>query len=290
MWEVLADFLIDFARVFILVIILLFVVSFFQTFIPFRKFIEKTFKSDNILSLFLAIGLGLLSPFCSCTIIPVIIVLVKADIPLSLVFTFFTSAALLNITSMVALFAYMPAEFVLIYIIFALILCLVVYLVFRWFKPVQKKALEIPAIESENQKGIKNKLLYASERTLDVLKDIWIYLVIALILSFTITQLISQEVLGAALSNNQYLTNAVLIALGGVLHGEIIALIPVLQLFNSLNISFYIITAFLGMSAAVSIPLSVALSKSVGVKRILLYNITIFVFYMAFSNLALFFM
>ncbi|MCL1901901.1 MAG: permease [Firmicutes bacterium] len=287
MWELFADFLIDFTKVFALVIVLLFVVSYLQTFIPFRKFIEKAFKSDNILSLLFAIGLGLLSPFCSCTIIPVVIVLIKADIPLSLIFTFFTSAALLNIISLVSLFAYMPAEFVLIYIIFALFLCLVVYLVFRGFKTTQKKILQIPTIESENKTSTKSKLLYAWERTLDVLKDIWIYLALALIISFTITQVISEDVLSSALSENKYLTNIVLIALGGVLHGEIIALVPVLQLFNTLNVSFYIITAFLGTAAAVSIPLSIALSKSIEVKKIILYNLTILSFYLVFSNLAL---
>lgn len=287
MWELLADFLIDFVKVFALVIVLLFFVSFLQTYIPFRKFIEKTFKNDNILSLFFAIGLGLLSPFCSCTIIPVVIVLIKADIPLSLVLTFFTSAALLNLISLISLFAYMPLMFVLIYIIFAVLLCFIVYLVFRGFKPAGKKVLEIPEIESENRNSVKSKLAYATERTLDVLKDIWIYLALALIVSFTVTQLISEEVLGSALSENKYLTNIILIALGGVLHGEIIALIPVLQLFNTLNVSFYIITAFLGTAAAVSIPLSIALAKQIGVKKILLYNFIIFAFYLVFSNLAL---
>lgn len=353
MWDLVLDFLIDLLRVFGLVIGLSFVISFFQTFIPFKKFLDKALKKNNILSLIFVIALGFLSPFCSCTIIPVVLILIKNDVPLSLTLAFFTSAALLNITSLIALFAVMPPAFVLLYIGMAALLCVIVYFVFIKSKNLirQKAVLAESAlpdavleaafsdsnryilaennafsdsgehgltennvkavngeknhkhfchkylkrghsgdehdnrldIEAEQCKTFKSKLIYAFRRTLDILSDIWIYLLIALIISFVITQVFTEDFLTSLLSKNLVVTNILLSLFGGVLHGEIIALIPVIQLLNNLALPHITIIAFLGTAAAVSIPLSITLSKLIKIKAILIYNFVIIVFYLSAS-------
>lgn len=331
MWDLLLDFLFESLKIFGLIIGLSFLISFLQTYIPFKKFFDKAFKKNNILGFLCAIGLGFLSPFCSCTIIPVIIIFIQTGVPLAITLTFFTSAALLNITSILALFTVMPPYFVLLYMGLAVLLCTIIYLSFLKQKNYKREKAAVPAADSvecinshrhchncsqneeadkaslsgslpakeskhkrpdleiEQCKSFKSKLQFAAKQTLEILSDIWIYLLIALIVSFALTEFFTAEVLTSVLSKNLVLTNVVLSIFGGVMHGEIIALIPVLQLFIASNLPYATIIAFLGTAAAVSIPLSITLSKLIKIKKIVIYNLIIVAFYLSVSMIFMLF-
>ena len=352
MWDIILDFIIETSKVFGLVIGLSFLVSFFQTFIPFKKFLDKAFKKNSVLGLIFVIALGFLSPFCSCTIIPVVIVLIKSDVSLSLTLAFFTSAALLNITGLVSLFATMPGYFVLLYIAFAVVLCVIIFLIFIKVKDSKQKDTvlavsagsnivvekcncdeyehdhsahnhnhvhyenlaadeqvcscahsgkdklkhqhkhvfsRIPDAPAEQCKTFESKMLFAFRRTLDILSDIWIFLLAAMIISFVITHFITEDVLSSLVSNNLAVTNIVLSLIGGLLHGEIIALIPVLQLFNTIGLPYVTTIAFLGTAAAVSIPLSITLGRLIKIKHLVIYNVVIVLYYMIASLIAMLF-
>lgn len=347
-WDLALDFLIEFAKIFGTMIGLSFLISFLQTFIPFKKFLEKAFKKNNILSLIFAIGLGFLSPFCSCTIIPVVIILLQTGVPLCLTLVFFTSAALLNITSLISLFTFMPYNFVLIYIGIAVLICVVLYLAFLKQKDYKKEkafaALEVnPAIvyndchckcehcnhdeheelnhnetekieerlakdeykdkkhkyhtafsmQAEDCKTFKTKVVFSLKRTRDILKDTWLFLLIALVIAVALEFVLDNysDAVVPFVSGNLFLTNIILNVVGAVIHGEVIALIPIIQQFivKLPTISIVSLVAFLGISTVISIPLSITLFKYIKLKNILVYNSIVFVFYLSLGLIGMLF-
>ena len=75
--------LMDFLEISLLLLIVVTLVTYLQTYIPFDKMRRKLQKLRGLPGMLLALVLGALSPFCSCTIIPILMGFLAAGVPLS---------------------------------------------------------------------------------------------------------------------------------------------------------------------------------------------------------------
>lgn len=286
--DVLLDFVIHLGKVFGLLIVMYFIVSFLNTYVPFKKMLHAVFSGNVIKTTIFSVLLGMISPFCSCTVMPVVLVLISTGVPIGAALSFFTSAALLNITSIISLATVLPVKTLLFYIILAIVVCLLVNLLFHL--PFMKDAAapmtsnnQLMVNKAELCFSFKEKLMYAAKNTLHILKKVWLYLVIGIALSVVLELLLNQNILSASVFDNRFITNPILAGLGTLIHSETIALLPLIQLFQSLHLSSMTIIMFVSLGTGVSIPLSTVLSKAVRVRHLLVYNGLIVAFYFILS-------
>ena len=93
----------DLLQIYLLLLVILFVVFWLQSFVDTGRMQRKLAGLKSVWGYLLAFALGLLSPFCSCGIIPVLMGLVAAGVPVAVCLCMYTTASLMNLTALTAL-------------------------------------------------------------------------------------------------------------------------------------------------------------------------------------------
>ncbi|NLU04374.1 MAG: permease, partial [Methanothermobacter sp.] len=89
-------FIYDTIKIFILLATLIFVISFIRTYIPPTKVKETLEKKHKYIGNFIAALVGIITPFCSCSAVPLFIGFVEAGVPLGVTFSFLISSPMIN--------------------------------------------------------------------------------------------------------------------------------------------------------------------------------------------------
>ena len=119
---VLQFFLYDTIKIFILLLTMIFIISYIQSYFPPERSRQVLGKYKGLATLIISALLGTITPFCSCSSIPLFIGFVSAGLPLGVVFSFLISSPLVDIGSIVLLSSMFGFNITLIYVILGLIL------------------------------------------------------------------------------------------------------------------------------------------------------------------------
>ena len=115
-------FMYDVIKIFILLFTMIFIISYIQSYFPPERSRQVLGKYKGITSLVLAALLGTITPFCSCSSIPLFIGFVSAGLPLGVVFAFLISSPLVDLGSIVLLSSMFGFNITAIYVLLGLIL------------------------------------------------------------------------------------------------------------------------------------------------------------------------
>ena len=253
----------------------MFLVSFLQTYINYDKLKAKLLKLNNVWVYFLAVGVGIISPFCSCTIVPVLIGLVNLGIPTSVAICFFTSASLLNIAAIVTMYASTGFDFTLMYIISSLIIIFVVSLLMSKFKI--KDAVKVYNINNCCDHEFHNKkyqrIHTALHNTKHVFKGAWIFIIIGVIISSAASTLMPLDKITEIINNNY---SVLLVAIIGLpIHSDVFTILPILLMLKEVSKGVALSFALAAMS--ISLPSAILLSRAFKAKFILIYTAILFI-------------
>lgn len=114
-------FLYDTIKIFILLLTMIFIISYIQSYFPPERSRQVLGKYKVLAALIISALLGTITPFCSCSSIPLFIGFVSAGLPLGVVFSFLISSPLVDIGSIVLLSSIFGFNITLIYVILGLI-------------------------------------------------------------------------------------------------------------------------------------------------------------------------
>lgn len=264
----------DTLNIFLLLFFIMFFVSFLQTYINYDRLKEKLVKLNNVWVYFLAVGFGIISPFCSCTIIPVLIGLVNLGIPTSVAICFFTSASLLNIAAIVTLYASTGFNFSLIYIISSLLIVLIVSVLMSKFKIKDSvKTYSINNCCSHDHSHKKyHRVHTALHNTMHVFKGAWIFIIIGVVISSATLIFIPLDKITEIINNNY---SVLLVAIIGLpIHSDVFTILPILLMLKEMSIGVALSFALATMS--ISLPSVILLSRAFKVKFIFIYTVLLF--------------
>ncbi len=261
--EIIEHTVLDFGQILLLLVAVVTLVSFLQTYIPYHKMQHKLQHLNGVGGYTLAVGLGLLSPFCSCTIIPVVMGFVAAGVPLPLVLCFLTTASVINLTSITSLSVMMPLSFTVIYVACGLVLAVGSSLIIQTLKienPVigAIKVHEHSHITSK-QNTLTSRIRCAFSNTCHILSQVWLTLLIGVVLSATIMALADAELIAGLLTKSGILAFLLAVILGGVLHSDVYSTLPIIMLLYQFSPPLAL--TFLLSVMAISVAELVLLSK-----------------------------
>ena len=265
----------DTVSIFLLLFFIMFFVSFLQTFINYDKLKEKLVKLNNIWVYFLAVGLGAISPFCSCTIVPVLIGLVNLGIPTSVAICYFTSSSLLNVAAIVTMYASTGLSFTLLYIVSSFIIILVVSILMSRFKiKDESKIYRVNNCCEHSHTNIKYQRLHtALHNTMHVFRGAWIFILIGVAISSATLIFIPLDKITEIINLN---FSVLLVALIGLpIHSDVFTILPILLMLKEISTGVALTFALATMT--ISIPSAILLSRAFKVKYILVYAAILFV-------------
>ena len=197
--EALNFFIYDTIKIFLLLAVIIFVVAIIRSSFPPEKTKRILSHKREYVGNVLAALLGIVTPFCSCSAVPLFIGFVESGVPLGVTFSFLISSPMVNEVALIMLWGLFGWKIALIYIGTGLLVALVAGIIIgklKMEKYVQDYVWEMQVGNSEiTVMNFREKFDYASGYTLGLLKKIWPYVVVGVGLGAFIHGYVPQDFL-----------------------------------------------------------------------------------------------
>ena len=261
-------FLYDVIKITVLLCFLIFVISYIQSFFPPERSKRILGQLRGIWANIIAALLGTVTPFCSCSSIPLFIGFTSAGLPLGVTFSFLISSPMVDLGSLVLLMSIFGVKVAIVYVIVGLIIAVVGGTIIEKlhmenyveeFIRRAKGSIDIDAPDLT----VKDRLIYAREQVAGTFKKVFPYILIGVGIGAVIHNWIPeawiQNILG---SDNPF--GVVLAVLVGVpMYADIFGTIPVAEALLAKGALLGTILSFMMAVTTLSLPSMIMLRKAV---------------------------
>ena len=268
-------FLYDVIKITILLCFLIFVISYIQSYFPPER-------SKKIVGHFHGIGanivsalLGTVTPFCSCSSIPLFIGFTSAGLPLGVTFSFLISSPMVDLGSLMLLMSIFGAKVAVIYVLIGLVIAVVGGTIIEKLhmeKHVESFVLSAGSVDIESHTLTKvERLKYAKEQVASTFKKVSPYILVGVGIGAVIHNWIPESWIEAVLgSNNPF--GVILATLVGVpMYADIFGTIPVAEALLAKGAQLGTILAFMMAVTTLSLPSMIMLRKAVKPKLLAVF-------------------
>lgn len=268
-------FLYDVLKITVLLCFLIFVISYIQSYFPPER-------SKRILGRFHGIGanivsalLGTVTPFCSCSSIPLFIGFTSAGLPLGVTFSFLISSPMVDLGSLVLLMSIFGAKVAIIYVVVGLVIAVVGGTIIEKLhmeKHVESFIMSAGGVDIESPNLTRReRVAYAKEQMLGTFKKVFPYILIGVGIGAVIHNWIPESWIEAVLgSNNPF--GVILATLVGVpMYADIFGTISVAEALLSKGAQLGTILSFMMAVTTLSLPSMIMLRKAVKPKLLALF-------------------
>ena len=268
-------FLYDVIKITVLLCFLIFVISYIQSYFPPER-------SKKILGRFHGIGanmisalLGTVTPFCSCSSIPLFIGFTSAGLPLGVTFSFLISSPMVDLGSLVLLMSIFGAKVAVIYVLVGLVIAVVGGTIIEKMhmeEYVESFILSAGSVDIESPALTKTeRVQYAKEQVVSTFKKVFPYILVGVGIGAVIHNWIPESWITAVLgSNNPF--GALLATLVGIpMYADIFGTIPVAEALLAKGAQLGTIMSFMMAVTTLSLPSLIMLRKAVKPKLLALF-------------------
>jgi len=263
--EALNFFIYDTLKIFLLLAVIIFVVAVIRTSFPPEKTKRMLSHKREYVGNVLAALLGIVTPFCSCSAVPLFIGFVESGVPLGVTFSFLISSPMVNEVALIMLWGLFGWKIALIYIGTGLVVAIVAGIVIgklKMEKYVQDYVWEMQVGNAEIvQLTFREKLDYARDYTLDLLKKIWPYVVVGVGLGAFIHGFVPQDFLVRWAGRDNPFAVPVAVALGVPLYSNAAGVIPIVHALMEKGMAIGTVLAFMMAVTALSLPEAIILKN-----------------------------
>lgn len=289
MWDSLHFFLYDTIKISILLVSLIFMITYIQSYFPPEKTKRILTSFRDIKGAIIAALLGTVTPFCSCSSIPIFIGFTRSGLPLGMTFSFLISSPMVDLASMLMLMSFFGSSFAVAYVIMGLVLAVAGGLLIdamgmeRYLRQYNDPIREFYS-ESEyfNQ---RQRLNYAYNDTSIIVRNVFPYVLAGVGIGAFLHNWVPQEwILSVLGSNNAF--GVVLATLIGIpIYADIFGTLPIAEALYLAKVPVGTILALMMSVTTISMPSLIMLSK-VLTKRLLFTFIGIVVLGIIFIGYA----
>ena len=268
-------FLYDVIKITVLLCVLIFVISYIQSYFPPER-------SKKILGRFHGTGaniisalLGTVTPFCSCSSIPLFIGFTSAGLPLGVTFSFLISSPMVDLGSLVLLMSIFGAKVAVIYVLVGLIIAVVGGTIIEKLhmeQYVESFILSAGSVDIESPTLTKaERVQYAEEQVVSTFKKVFPYILAGVAIGAVIHNWIPESWISTVLgSSNPF--GALLATLVGVpMYADIFGTIPVAEALLAKGAQLGTILSFMMAVTTLSLPSIIMLRKAVKPKLLALF-------------------
>lgn len=260
-------FLYDVIKIFILLSVLIFTISYVQSYFP----PERTKK---ILGRFRGVGgnilgalLGTVTPFCSCSSIPLFIGFTSAGLPIGVTFSFLISSPLVDLASVLLLASIFNWKIAIAYVVVGLVLAVLGGTLISKLK--LEKYVE-PFVFANRLADIdepdmtrRDRLLFARDQVRDIIKKVWLYILIGVGIGAAIHNWIPEEIVTAILGQQNVFSVLIATGVGVPMYADIFGTLPIAEALVAKGVGIGTVLSFMMAVTALSLPSLVMLKKVV---------------------------
>ncbi len=268
-------FVYDVIKISFLLCFLIFIISYIQSYFPPER-------SKKILGRFHGIGansvaalLGTVTPFCSCSSIPLFIGFTSAGLPLGVTFSFLISSPMVDLGSLVLLMSIFGAKVAILYVIFGLIIAVIGGTVIEKLhveKHVESFIFTAGSVDIESPELTKkDRLTYAKEQMLSTFKKVLPYILIGVGIGAMIHNWIPEEWVVSLLGRNNPFGVILATLIGIPMYADIFGTIPIAEALLFKGAQLGTVLSFMMGVTTLSLPSLIMLRKAVKPKLLALF-------------------
>lgn len=260
-------FIYDVIKITILLCILIYLISYIQSYFPPER-------SKKILGRFHGVGanciaalLGTVTPFCSCSSIPLFIGFTSAGLPLGVTFSFLISSPMVDLGSLVLLMSIFGTKVAVIYVIVGLIIAVVGGTLIEKMhmeKYVEDFILNAKAVDIDSPTlSQKDRLSYAKEQVVATFKKVFPYILLGVAIGAVIHNWIPEQWIETILGSHNPLGVVLATLVGVPMYADIFGTIPVAEALLAKGAQLGTILSFMMAVTTLSLPSMIMLKKAV---------------------------
>jgi len=268
-------FVYDVIKITILLCTLIFVISYIQSFFPPER-------SKKILGRFRGIGanivaalLGTVTPFCSCSSIPLFIGFTSAGLPVGVTFSFLISSPMVDLGSLVLLMSIFGAKVAIIYVVFGLVIAVIggtLIEKLRMERYVESFILTAGSVDIDSPTlTIRERLIYAKEQMVNTFKKVFPYILIGVGIGAVIHNWIPEEWIVTVLGNKNPFGVVLATLIGVPMYADIFGTIPIAEALFTKGAQLGSVLSFMMAVTTLSLPSMIMLRKAVKPKLLALF-------------------
>ncbi len=263
-------FIYDLIKIMVLLSVLIFVISYIQSFFPPERTKKILGRFHGIGANCIAALLGTVTPFCSCSSIPLFIGFTSAGLPLGVTFSFLISSPMVDLGSLVLLMSIFGWKVAAVYVIVGLVIAVIGGTVIEKLhleNEVEEfirngKAIDIPQAELT----VKDRLKYSWEQVRDTAKKVFPYVIIGVGIGAFIHNWIPEEWVVAALGTDNPFGVVIAAICGIPMYADIFGCIPIAEALLAKGAQLGVVLAFMMGVTTLSLPSMIMLKKAIKAK------------------------
>jgi len=269
-------FIFDTIKIFILLTVIIFAVSIIRSFLPPEKIRKILSHKNQYTGNVIASLLGILTPFCSCSAIPLFLGFVQAGVPLGTTFSFLVASPMINEVALVLLLGLFGWKIALIYIASGLVISILSGAIIGRLK-VESLVEPFVYQNSTNNSfdlpklSTKERLEYARTYTLDILKKVWPYIILGIGIGAIIHGYLPTDFLAKYAGSGKWYAVPLAVIIGIPLYSNAAGVIPLVSVLTEKGVSMGTTLAFMMSVTALSLPEFMILKKVMKLKLILIF-------------------
>ena len=268
-------FIYDTIKIFILLSVLIFLISYIQSYFPPERTKKILGNIKGIRGNILGALLGTITPFCSCSSIPIFIGFNAAGLPLGITFSFLISSPLVDLASLLILMSFFGAKIAIAYVVVGLILAVIGGTIIDRLhleKYVEGYVKEIENVDVEVIEMTRpERISYSKEQVKDVFHKVWLYVLIGVGIGAAIHNWIPESIIETVVGNNNPFAVLLATAVGIPMYADIFGTLPIAEALFGKGVGIGTVLSFMMAVTALSLPSIIMLSKVVKPKLLTIF-------------------
>lgn len=268
-------FIYDTIKIFILLGILIFGISYIQSYFPPERTKKILGKYRGIWANTIAALLGTVTPFCSCSSIPIFMGFTSAGLPVGVTFSFLISSPMVDLGSLVLLMSIFGTKIAVLYVVLGLVIAVVGGTLIeklgmeKYVEDFVKNANSID-IES-NELTTQDRIDFAKTQVKDTVKKVAPYIFVGVGIGAFIHNVVPQDLIVQLLGNDNPIAVIVATIAGVPMYADIFGTIPVAESLLAKGAGLGVVLSFMMAVTTLSLPSLIMLKKAVKSKLLVVF-------------------
>jgi uncharacterized membrane protein YraQ (UPF0718 family) len=258
-------FIYDTIKIFILLTVIIYTVSIIRSFFPPERTRAILSHKKEFIGNIIAALLGIVTPFCSCSAVPLFIGFVESGVPLGVTFSFLISSPMVNEVAVVLLYGMFGWKVAGIYMATGLFVAIIAGFIIGRLKLEKWVEDYVFTIQTDQAQPVgmtwNDRFNYAKWTTKDILKKIWLYVVIAIAIGGFIHGYVPEDFLVKYAGPQNPFAVPIAVMLGVPLYANAAGVIPIVYALMNKGLALGTVLAFMMAVTALSLPEMIILRR-----------------------------
>ena len=268
-------FIYDTIKIFLLLTVMIFIISYIQSYFPPERSKKLLGKISGLKGNVLGATLGILTPFCSCSSIPLFIGFVSAGLPLGAVFSFLIASPMVDLAAFLLLITIFGSKIGIAYVITGVTVAIIGGTVIQKLNMeeyVESYVWGIGPTDTEiDTMSVKERINFAKNEVKTIFGRVWIYILIGVAIGAGVHNWVPEAFIDKLLGTNNPFSVIIATFIGVPIYANIFGTIPIAEALVAKGVGIGTVVSFMMGVTTLSVPSIVMLSNVVKPKLLTLF-------------------